>query len=395
MCYMLLFLCYSLGLVAYSPIVQEITEASSIKYNGLAAELKRKGISIISLSLGEAFFDIPLFSFEALHYPEAYHYSNSRGIEALRKKISDLYEKDHGIRIDPMTEIIITPGSKPGIYLALMSILSEGDQAIVLEPCWVSYADHIHLCNAECIGVPYTKTVFDVQNYITDKTRVIILNNPQNPSGKVYSKVELEHLMMLARRHNLYILYDEAYSEYTDDEPFYSIAGFDPDKKHSIVCNTMSKNFGISGFRIGFVITNAELAKYILKLNQHILTCTSTIIQQYVEMYFEDILSITRPQIHALIKKRKEVAKIIKNLGLEVMPGSGTFYFFLSIVPTQLSSEDFCMQLLTKKQISTTPGISYGKSCDKYIRIAIGTETVETIHRALVTIKEFIRETAT
>ncbi len=394
MYYALLFLFYSLGLVAYSTIVQEITEASSIKYNGLVAELKRNGTSIISLSQGEAFFDIPLFSFEALSYPEAYHYSHSRGLESLRKKISDLYKKDRGLHIDPETEIIITPGSKPGIYLALMSILNKGDQAIVLEPCWVSYADHVRMCNAECIGVPHTETVFDVQNYITDKTRVIILNNPQNPSGKVYSKVELEHLMTLAVRHNLFILYDDAYSEYTDDEPFYSIAEFDLEKKHSIVCGTMSKNFGISGFRIGFVITNAELIKYILKLSRHILTCPSTIVQYYVEMYFEDILSITRPQIHALIQKRREVAKIIQELGLEVMPGSGTFYFFLSIAPTQLSSEDFCMQLLTKKKISTTPGISYGKSCDKYIRIAIGTETVESIYKALVVIKEFIRETS-
>jgi len=203
------------------------------------------------------------------------------------------------------------------------------------------------MCNAECVAIPHTETVFDIQNYITDKTKVIILNNPQNPSGKVYSKAELEHLIMLARKYNFYILSDEVYSKYTDEEePFYSITEFDPDKKHSIVCSSMSKNFGISGLCIGFVIANAELIRYILKLNQHILTNPSTIIQEYIAVYFEHLLFAICPQIKKLIKKRKKVAEIIKELGLTVMPGSGSFYFFLSIAPTRLSSEEFCIRLL-------------------------------------------------
>ena len=385
---------FSTPIAAISDVVRGITQASSIKYNNLVYELTEQGRSIITLSMGEASFDIPAFSFDALSLNgQEYWYSHSRGLASLREKLSVWYQNERGICVDPKSEIIITSGAKPAIYFSLISVLDRGDEAIIFEPSWVSYVDHIRLCHANYKAIPCTKTVFEVAEYISDKTKVIILNNPQNPSGKVYTRQELAFLVSLAQEKGLYILADESYSDYVGDIPFYSILEFDPEKKHVIVCNSVSKNVGMSGFRIGYVITHADLMEHILKLNQHILTCPSTIAQYYVEYYFEKILSIVRPQIKEIIKKREAVCRMLDQLGFEVMPGTGTFYLFVSIYPTRLSSEEFCMKLLTEKGISTTPGMSYGESCNHYIRISISTEPLETIYSALVEIKNLIKET--
>jgi aminotransferase len=377
-----------------SKIVSESIEALSIKYNTLVYEKQRKGEDIIVLSLGEAFFKIPLFSFDELPIDKIYHYSNSRGIPELRQKLAEYFLDTYDVSFDYEKEILLTAGSKIAIYMSLMTLINPRDEVIIHEPAWVSYSEQIKLCQGVPIQIPYSTSVFEFEQFISKKTKMIIINNPNNPSGKVYSLEELTYLHELAKKYQIYILSDEAYSDFIlNQDEFISFAHLDIKKKHSIVVNSISKNFGISGWRLGYLISNSNLINQILKLNQHLITCAPTILQHYVAQHFEKIINITKPQIKDLVKKRREIGEYMKSISLENLPGDTTFYFFTSIKNSKLTSEEFCSKLLSEFHISTVPGIGYGKSCDKFIRISVGSESTDRIKKGLEGIKKLLAKT--
>jgi aspartate aminotransferase/aminotransferase len=373
-----------------SDVVSVSGEAMSIKYNNLVYEMKRRGEKVIVLSLGEAFFDIPLMPMDELPYPAIYHYSHSRGIPELRDRIARYYAERYAVAIDPERELLITAGSKAAIHFSMMATLNPGDELIVQEPLWVSYPEQARLCHAFPVQIPYTATVRKFENYLTERTRLLIVNNPNNPSGHVLSKSEMRYLADLAVANDIYLLSDEAYSDFVIDEGFHSAGVFDSDKSHTIICNSISKNLGISGWRIGYAISNAAFINQLLKINQHLITCPATILQHYLARHFDDILSITDPQIRAVVEKRKNVVQYLKEVGLDSLPGNSTFYVFVSIAPSALDSEAFCMRLLEEDHVSVVPGIGYGHSCDAFVRLSVGTESLEDIRTGIDRIKALV-----
>jgi aspartate aminotransferase/aminotransferase len=150
----------------------------------------------------------------------------------------------------------------------------------------------------------------------------------------------------------------------------------------------------MSGWRIGYVFTNAELLHQILKLNQHLITCPATVLEWYIVQHFHEVLGITAPQIRDVVVKRRAVMRMLDDFGLRYMPGEGTFYLFVSIVESGLGSEEFCTRLLEERGVSTVPGIGYGESCDQFIRLSVGSENMDRIRTGVEHIAQFIRETA-
>jgi aminotransferase len=374
--------------------LNDVSQALSIRFNNLVYEMKSRGEDVIVLSLGEAFFDIPLFGFDALPIPAAYHYSHSRGNPELRRRLADYYGTQYGVPVDPDTEILVTAGSKIAIHMALMAVVNPGDEVLVLEPAWVSYAEQVKLCHGVPLMVPYGTSVLELDGYVTARTRAVIVNNPNNPSGRVLSRAELQALHDLAERRDVFLLCDEAYSEFVLDEAFVSCGALDPQKRHTIVCNSISKNYGMSGWRIGYTIGSRALIDDVLKINQHLVTCPPSILEHYLVRYFDDIIRITRPQIAQVVRKRREVAAFLEECGMHPLPGDATFYFFLSIIPSTLSSEAFCTRLLTEHRVSAVPGIGYGRSCDGFIRVAVGTESMARTREGIERIARLIDETS-
>lgn len=366
----------------------------SIKYNTMVYDLQRRGQEVLVMSLGEAFFDIPLLPMDVLPYPAVNHYSHSRGLYELREKLCDYHRQEYGVRIDPDREIIITAGSKAAIHMTLMSVLNPGDEVVYQEPAWVSYSEQIKLCYGVPVGVPYRKSIRELESYITPKTKAIIVNNPHNPRGYVYTEGELKQLLALAERFDLWLICDEAYSDFVMDGSFVSLAKLDPEKKRVAVFNSMSKNYGISGWRIGYVIGGAGLLDNVLKVNQHLITCPATILEYYLARYFTELIEITKPQIRDLVCKRACIARYMDELGLRYLPGAATFYFFVSIDPSRLNSEEFCTKLLEEEHISIVPGVGYGLSCDRFVRVSVGTATIEDNMRGVRTLKEVIDRTS-
>ncbi|MER7879619.1 pyridoxal phosphate-dependent aminotransferase [Streptomyces solisilvae] len=377
-----------------SLLMEDIGQALSVQYNNLVYDMKAAGRDIITLSLGEAFFDLPLPAFDGLTTPGLHHYSHSRGLPELRRLLAKYYETRFALPVDPDTEVIVTAGSKAAIHMALMAILDPGDQVIVPEPYWLSYPAQIRMCRGEPVMVPHDVPVFDFERFITARTRAVIINNPNNPSGHIYTRAELVYLHELADRHGLLLIVDEAYNEFVPPGTEFLAAGaLDPDKEHTVTVNSMSKNYGVSGWRIGYLIANQRLTDQVLKINQHLVTCAPTILAAYLAERFDDLLDITRPQIQHTVQLRNRVGTWFADHGIDTLPGTSTFYLFASLGGSSLDSTEFAGRLLKESAISVVPGIGYGDSCDRYIRVSVGSESEDRIARGVAAIRDLVETT--
>ncbi len=377
-----------------NPVVQSIPEALSIAINQIVYDLRRRGEDVATFSLGEAFFDIPLFDFGKLDINKGYHYSDTRGIPELREKIAGYYGKHYSAPVDPDRELLVTAGSKAAIYMAMLATLEPGDEVLIHEPGWLSYPEQTRLAGATPGYIPYDVAVSAFSDYLTPKTKILVINNPNNPSGRVYAYKELETVYELCRSRGIYLMIDEAYSDFVIDTPFTSLAEVVPDKDGIIVINSLSKNMGISGWRIGYAISSPELIDTMMKLNQHLITCAPTILSYYCATYFDDIINSTLSQATDVVKKRNRVSTMINNLKIERMAGDSTFYFMLNIGAFPGTSLEFAVHLLVEKLIAVVPGSAYGTSSERFIRFGIGTESDETIWEALQIIKQVIDDPA-
>lgn len=369
-----------------SKTVDDLEDALSITINQIVYNLRRAGEDVTTLSLGEAFFNIPLFDFNKLDIEKIYHYSDTKGIPELREKIAQFYGNQYGAPVDP-SEVVITAGSKPAIFMAALAVLNPGDEALIHEPAWLSYPAHVKLAQASPKFIPYDRTPADFEQYFTERTKLLIICNPNNPGGQVYSRQDLEEIYHLCQKHNAWLLVDEAYSDFVLGEGFVSAAEIAPDKKGLIIANSLSKNMGMSGWRVGYTISSPEANAALIKLNQHIVTCAPTILTYYMAYYFDEVTAYTLPQVRSVVEKRKSIAEFMKLIGIPYLPGAATFYFFVDIGKFPGSSMDFALEMLMSYNISVVPGLAYGDSVERFVRVSIGVEPEDRIRDALVAMK--------
>ena len=160
------------------------------------------------------------------------------------------------------------------------------------------------------------------------------------------------------------------------------------------MCNSLSKNFGLSGWRVGYVIASAAFLDELLKAQQHLVTCAATPLTMYVAEHFDELRAVTRPQVRAVVQRRAEIVAELDRLRIDYLPGAATFYVFASIGPSALGSEAFCERLLEEHRVAAVPGIGYGASCDAFIRLSVGTESLPRTVAALEAIRDLIDDTA-
>jgi aspartate aminotransferase/aminotransferase len=369
--------------------LESIPEALSIYINQLVYDLRRMGKDITVLSLGEAFFDIPLLNFKKLDIGKGFHYSDSQGLPELRNKISNYYKNNYNSPVEP-DNILISAGSKILLFMVMQAILNQGDEVLIIEPAWLSYQEQCRLVGAEPVFIKYDEEIENFGKYITDKTKVLIINNPNNPAGRLYTKSELLLIYNICRKQGIYVVVDEAYSDFVGSNQFISMASVVPDKDGIIVVNSLSKNMGMSGWRVGYAISSIEIIRSLLKLNQHLITCAPTILQEYMAYYFDKVISITLPQVDQVVKKREKISKMIDKLGLKRLAGTCTFYFFINVEKFLGTYLELSLILLLKHSISVVPGSAYGQSTKDFIRVSIGAEPEERIWDALCVIRDTI-----
>ncbi|MBR1828694.1 MAG: pyridoxal phosphate-dependent aminotransferase [Atopobiaceae bacterium] len=374
-----------------NPTVESIPEALSIFVNQLVYDKKSRGERVYTFSLGEAFFDIPRFEIDDETFQRGYHYSSSMGQPKLRERLADMYRRSYGVVADPQTEILVSCGSKPILFMVMQAVLEAGDEVLVHEPGWLSYKEQVKLAGGVHVPIPYYDDIYDWEKYLTDRSKVIVINNPNNPSGQLYSRAELEHLLRVAEEHDLFIVSDEAYSDFLmPGDSFVSMADVDPTREHTIVVNSLSKNMGMSGWRVGYAIAHKDVIAQLLKLNQHLITCAATVLQNYMADHFDEILAATLPQAVETAQKRRKVQDILDEVGIGYLKGVGTFYFLIDVSSYPGETEELVRTLLTDHNIATVPGRAYGESTAGFVRFGIGVESLEDIEKCLRVIKSLI-----
>jgi aspartate/methionine/tyrosine aminotransferase len=378
--------------LSISKSVDIIPEALSVYINQLVYDLRRQKRDITALSLGEAYFDIPRFPFDKLDFEKGYHYSDSQGIPELRDKIAEFYNKQYGTNVDGKENVLISAGSKPIIFMCMLAVLNPGDEVLIHEPAWLSYQEQVRLCNGKVRFIPYNENIQNFGRYFTPHTKLMIINNPNNPSGRIYDEDELLEIYHACRSRSAYLMVDEAYSDYILDDIFPSMPRLVPELDGIITINSLSKNMGMSGWRVGYAIATPFFISVLLKLNQHLITCGPTILLQYLARYFDDILRITLPQVREVVEKRKRISKHLDDNEIVHLPGSSTFYFFLDLSEYQGDVMNLALYMLLEHDVALVPGSAYGKSTEKFLRMSIGTESEERIFRALQCLKTSIKK---
>ena len=359
--------------------VLAIGPATSIEINESVYRLKSEGLDPITLSYGEAPFKFDgAFNFENTDFNEGAHYSDSRGVLQFREKLRDYYFTEYKVKLS-VDDFMVTAGSKIGSYIALQTMLNDGDGVLLHEPSWVSYQEHAKLSNSSITFMPYSAEVKDFENYFDSNTKVLILNNPNNPRGLLYTEQEIRDCASMCKKHNAYLLVDESYSDFIGDDSFFSVASLIHEFDNVLALNSISKNFGLSGWRIGYLISNQSFLNYAGRLNRHLITCAPTILQNFLAANFDQLLAATRGQLLDLMKKRKDVKKLLDRLGIKYLSGDSTFYFFLDVKDYNIEAKSFCLELLKSENVAIIPGNAYGNNLKDFLRISFGVESLERI----------------
>ena len=309
-------------------------------------------------------------------------YSQNAGLFELRQTISKYYARKEGLTYRPEDEIMVSVGAMEGLYLCLLAMLNEGDEVIIPAPYYVNYTQMVAMCHAKPVIVDnpdVTDLSFrleDVEKAITSKTRAIMINTPSNPTGRVLSREMLHGIADIAKKYDLVVIADEVYKCLVyDKEEWKSIAHIEGMRERTILVNSLSKEFCMTGYRIGYVLGSSEVITAMTKLQENVAAC-APLPSQYAaiealgseEDYSKDMVKI--------FTERKEciVEGILAIDGLTCREPDATFYLMVDISSTGMDSVTFAMELLKAVHVAVVPGITYGKCCDHYVRIAFTRE---------------------
>jgi len=372
----------------------------------LARELKAQGINVINLSLGEPDFNTPDHIKEAAKkaIDENWsHYTPVSGYPELKEAICKKLKRDNDLDYKP-NQIVVSTGAKQCIANAMMSILNDDDEIIIPTPYWVSYSEIARLCRAEIVFVNATPendfkiTPGQLENAITEKSRLFIFSSPCNPTGSVYSKDELEALANVFEKHpGIFIISDEIYEfiNYSHENGKYeSIAQFPSLKDRVIIINGLSKGFAMTGWRLGYTASHPEIAKACEKIQGQFTSGTNSITQRAGITALEAPLTATMDMVKQFKKRKERVMELLKDMpNLKCTEPQGAFYVFPDVRyyfgksfegEVINNSGDLCMYLLNHAHVSTVSGDAFGQP--GYIRISFAT-SMENIEEGFKRIK--------
>ncbi len=355
---------------------------------------------VISLTVGQPDFPTPYHisnaAVESITKNKTYYTSNS-GLIELREGISDYLCRRYDLHYDANGEIIVTVGGSEAIDMTFRAILNPGDEVIVPEPCFVCYSPLIEVMGAK--AVPLYTSVNDkfkvtpekLLPLITDKTKAIVLSYPNNPTGAIMTREDLEALCPILIEHDILTLSDEIYSELTYGREHVSIASLPDMHERCVVVNGFSKAYAMTGWRLGYVCAPREIMQQILKLHQYGIMCASTASQ------FAGLEAITngdddvRYMKEQYDRRRQYVVKRLNEMGLECFEPEGAFYVFPRINGFGISSEEFCQRLLDEKHVAIVPGDAFGAGSEGFARISYA-YSIDHLTIALDRIEEFVKE---
>lgn len=356
---------------------------------------------VISLGVGEPDFDTPWTIREAAIYSlerGRTHYTSNLGLPELRSAICRYVERHFGVSYDPRTEVIVTVGVSEAIDLALRALLNPGDEVLYHEPCYVSYSPSVTMAHGRAVAVPtraednFRLTAASLQEKLTDRSKVLMLNFPCNPTGATQSRAELEQIARLCIEHDLVVLTDEIYSELTyDGAEHVSISSLPGMRERCVFLHGFSKAFAMTGFRIGYACAPAVLTDAMLKVHQYAILCVNTMAQDAALEALKNGAKAVEQMRREYQRRRDYIVQAFNDLALPCFLPHGAFYIFPKITSTGLSSRDFSLRLLEKKKVACVPGPAFGPSGEGFVRCCYATSLAQ-IKVAVERIAEFVSE---
>jgi aminotransferase len=354
----------------------------------------------ISLGVGEPDFVTPWRVSDAGIYAikDGFtHYTPNKGLIKLRELISIQINKDLGVEYDPEAEIIITMGVSQGLDLALRTIINPGDEIIIIEPCYVSYAANVKLIN----GIPvlvqtqssnkFKIDIEDIKKSITPKTKGIILNYPSNPTGSTINRETLKYIAQIAIENNLIVISDEIYSALVYEHNHFSITSIPGMKERTIYLNGFSKSLAMTGWRLGYVACQKGICDLMLKIHQYTALCAPSIAQHAAIEAMKNAAGDINQMKSEYARRRNFIFNRFTEIGYPCHRPEGAFYVFPDISQSGMKSREFALNLLKSEKVAVVPGIVFGSSGENHIRCSFAT-SIENITEAMNRIENFSKK---
>ncbi|MBQ9444197.1 MAG: aminotransferase class I/II-fold pyridoxal phosphate-dependent enzyme [Lachnospiraceae bacterium] len=381
------------------PIAKKVADMKSSgirKFFDIVSEMP----DAISLGVGEPDFDTPWHvrdeGIYSLERGRTFYTSNS-GLMELRQEICRYTRTHYNVSYDPASEVIITVGGSEAIDIGLRAMLEQGEEVIIPEPSYVSYIP----CTEMAGGVPvrinlkeeneFRLTAGELEEAITDKTKILILPFPNNPTGAIMERKDLEGIAKLCVEHDIFVLSDEIYAELTYKGEHVSIASFPGMKERTILINGFSKAFAMTGWRLGYACGPKVIIEQMTKIHQYCIMCAPTT-SQYAAVealrHGDRDVEVMRD---AYNERRRFLLHEFRRMGLQCFEPYGAFYVFPSIKEFGMTSDDFCTSLLRAKKVAVVPGTAFGDCGEGFVRISYA-YSIENLKEALGRIEEYITE---
>ena len=377
----------------------QLTPSLTLSIDSKAKAMKAEGLDVCGFGAGEPDFDTPEHikdaAIAALQAGFT-KYTPSAGLPELRQAIAEKLETDNGISYRP-SQIIVSSGAKHSCYNAIMATCQEGDEVIIPSPYWVSYPDMVRLAGAEPVIVPTTERngwkmrAEDFENAMTPRTKMLILNSPNNPSGAVYTREELEKIVEVAAEEEIYILSDEIYEKLTyDDIPHVSIASLSKEAYDlTITVNGFSKAYAMTGWRLGYLAAPDAVAKAVDNIQSHSTSHPTSFAQRgAITALKGDQQPLADMRDEFNLRRGYMYDRITKIPNITAVKPQGAFYILVNISQLGLSSTNFADRLLSKANVAVVPGIAFGD--DRTVRLSYAT-SIDIIKKGLDRFQDFCR----
>ncbi len=377
-----------------SDTVQSVPPSGIRRFFDLANELE----DVISLGVGEPDFVTPWHIREScIHALEQGHtsYTSNQGLPELREEIAGTFRRDHSLNYDPNEEILITTGVSEGIDLAMRAILNRGDEVIISEPCYVSYvptvifAGGVPVTVATSIENDFKVTAERIEEKITEKTRAIMINYPNNPTGATMGKKDLEEIADVATEYDLIVISDEIYDKLTYDGKHTCFSSLNGMITNTVLFNGFSKSHAMTGLRVGYALGSSDIIGAMTKIHQYSMLCAPSTSQ----IAAIDALRNGRVEMERMVReydrRRHLIISGFNKIGLDCFWGKGAFYAFPSIAGTGMTADEFAERLMLEKRVAVVPGNVFGDSGAGFLRCSYAASR-DDIKEALARIGEFV-----
>lgn len=378
-----------------SSVVNSIPPSGIRKFFDLVSQTE----GVISLGVGEPDYTTPWHIREECFYSleRGYTmYTSNAGLPELREEIAAYQKRKIGVEYSPANEILVTIGVSEAVDVALRVLLEPGDEVLVPEPCFVSYAPGATLAYGKPVPVPtydhdqYRLKPDILEQYITPRSKVLVLAYPNNPTGGIMDADDLQALVEIINKHDLIVISDEIYCELTYQGEHVSIASFPGMRDRTLVMNGFSKAYAMTGWRIGYVCGNKDLISAMTKVHQYTIMCAPIMSQKAAIEALRNGETEMLKMVADYNNRRKIILRGFDEIGLDCFEPKGAFYCFPSIKVSGMNSEEFCERLLMEEQVAVVPGNAFGSNGEGFIRCCYAA-SIPNIETAIEKMGNFLR----